>query len=258
MTRAERISSWLRERAGIAGAHGFVFGLSGGIDSAVVAKLCQMAFPQRVLGVILPCYSHPQDEEDARLVANAFSIPVARVDLGPAFDALTESLHARRQGPADARGHRRHQAAAAGGQRQAAAAHGVALLHRQLAQLSRGRHRQPERDHARLLHEVRRRRRRRAADRRTAEERSARARARARRARARSSPRRRPPACGSVRPTKPKWGSPTTRSSSTCSADASAVPAAVAERIEKLRRASDHKRELPPIAPVVRSEQQRI
>ena len=92
MTRAERIAGWLVDRAGIAGAHGYVFGLSGGIDSAVVAKLCQMAFPQRVLGVMLPCYSHPQDEEDARLVANAFSIPVARVDLEPAFDALTDSL----------------------------------------------------------------------------------------------------------------------------------------------------------------------
>jgi NAD+ synthase len=72
MTRAERIASWLRERADLAGARGYVFGLSGGIDSAVVAKLCQMALPQRVLGVVLPCYSHPQDEEDARLVAQTF------------------------------------------------------------------------------------------------------------------------------------------------------------------------------------------
>lgn len=92
MTRADRISTWLRERATSANARGYVFGLSGGIDSAVVAKLCQLAFPQRVLGVILPCYSHPQDEIDAKLVASTFSIPVARVDLGPAFDALTESL----------------------------------------------------------------------------------------------------------------------------------------------------------------------
>jgi NAD+ synthase len=92
MTRAERISTWLREKAMAAGARGYVFGLSGGIDSAVVAKLCQLAFPQRVLGVTLPCYSHPQDEADARLVASAFSIPVVRVDIGPAFDALTGSL----------------------------------------------------------------------------------------------------------------------------------------------------------------------
>src|SRR5262245_432904 len=92
MSRAETISTWLRDRAMTAGARGYVFGLSGGIDSAVVAKLCQLAFPQRVLGVILPCYSHPQDEEDARLVASTFSIPVARVDLDATFDALTESL----------------------------------------------------------------------------------------------------------------------------------------------------------------------
>ena len=90
--RADKIAKWLRARAEDAGARGFVFGLSGGIDSAVVGRLCQMASPQRVLGVLLPCYSHPQDEADARLVASAFSIPLARVDLGPAFDALTESL----------------------------------------------------------------------------------------------------------------------------------------------------------------------
>jgi len=92
MSRADKIASWLLDRAMAAGARGYVFGLSGGIDSAVVAKLCQMAFPQRVLGVMLPCYSHPQDEADARLAATAFSIPVARVDLGPTFDALTDSL----------------------------------------------------------------------------------------------------------------------------------------------------------------------
>src|SRR5262245_14230963 len=92
MTRAEKISSWLRDWAMSAGARGSVFGLRGGMESAVVAKLCQLAVPQRVLGLLLPCYSHPQDEEDARLVASTFSIPVARVDLGPAFDALTESL----------------------------------------------------------------------------------------------------------------------------------------------------------------------
>jgi NAD+ synthase len=90
--RPNGIVSWLSERAAAAGARGFVFGLSGGIDSAVVGRLCQMATPQRVLGVLLPCYSHPQDEEDARLVASAFSIPVVRVDLGPTFDALSEAL----------------------------------------------------------------------------------------------------------------------------------------------------------------------
>ncbi len=92
MTRADKISTWLRARAMSAGSQGYVFGLSGGIDSAVVARLCQMALPQRVLGVLMPCYSHPQDEEDARLVASTFSFPIVKVGLEAPFDALTDSL----------------------------------------------------------------------------------------------------------------------------------------------------------------------
>ena len=92
MSRAETISSWLKERAVAAGAEGYVFGLSGGIDSAVVARLCQMATPDRVLGVLLPCYSQPQDELDAMLVAEAFKIPTAKVDLSKTFDTLTQTL----------------------------------------------------------------------------------------------------------------------------------------------------------------------
>lgn len=92
--RACALTQWLRDRAQAAGAHGFVFGLSGGVDSAVVARLCQMATPNRVLGVVMPCYSHAQDEADARLLANTFGIPTARVDLAGAFDAVTGQLHA--------------------------------------------------------------------------------------------------------------------------------------------------------------------
>jgi NAD+ synthase len=92
MNRAEKISSWLKERAAAANADGFVFGLSGGIDSAVVARLCQMATPGHVLGVLLPCYSQEQDEVDAMLVADAFKIPTAKVDLAKTFDALGATL----------------------------------------------------------------------------------------------------------------------------------------------------------------------
>lgn len=92
MNRAEKISSWLKERAAAANAEGFVFGLSGGIDSAVVARLCQMATPDHVLGVLLPCYSQAQDEQDALLVADAFKIPTVKVDLAKTFDALGSTL----------------------------------------------------------------------------------------------------------------------------------------------------------------------
>jgi NAD+ synthase len=94
MARADTIAAWLRDRAHAAGARGFVVGLSGGIDSALVARLCQRATPQHVMGVLLPCYSHPQDEADAKLVAKTLGIPTTTVDLGAAFDALTGTLRA--------------------------------------------------------------------------------------------------------------------------------------------------------------------
>jgi NAD+ synthase len=85
---ADSISGWLSERVRAAGASGLVFGLSGGVDSAVVARLAQLAVPDRVLGVVMPCHSNPQDEEDARLVARHFGLPVLRVPLDATHDAL--------------------------------------------------------------------------------------------------------------------------------------------------------------------------
>ncbi|MGH2611183.1 MAG: NAD(+) synthase [Tepidiformaceae bacterium] len=83
------ISSWLRDQVRAARAEGLVFGLSGGIDSAVVAGLCRHAMPERCLGLIMPCHSNPDDEADARLVAEHFRLPVMRVPLEQPFDALT-------------------------------------------------------------------------------------------------------------------------------------------------------------------------
>lgn len=82
----------MRERLQGSGARGFVVGLSGGLDSAVVARLAQLAAPASVLGVILPCHSDPQDERDGMLVANHFSIPARRIDLSLAYDTLVATV----------------------------------------------------------------------------------------------------------------------------------------------------------------------
>jgi NAD+ synthase len=106
---AASIVDWLRQRATAAGAGGFVVGLSGGIDSAVVAGLCQRAMPRQVIGLIMPCGSDPRDEEDARLVADQFGITAAKIDLEPAYETLAGELGAvvanlRADAPAHARG----------------------------------------------------------------------------------------------------------------------------------------------------------
>jgi NAD+ synthase len=76
------------------GARGFVVGLSGGLDSAVVARLAQLAAPGAVVGLILPCHSDPQDERDALAIAKQFSLPTARVDLAKAFDTMVADTQA--------------------------------------------------------------------------------------------------------------------------------------------------------------------
>src|SRR5258708_34771321 len=88
---------WLRQRLNRAGARGFVIGLSGGVASAVVARLCQAAAPANTVGVLMPCHGDPRDEADATLVADHFRIPTIRVDLAPTYDHFTTTLRAAAQ-----------------------------------------------------------------------------------------------------------------------------------------------------------------
>lgn len=94
MAKAEQIALWMRSQLASAGARGFLVGLSGGVDSAVVARLAQMAAPGAVTGVLLPCHSDPHDERDGRSVASHFSLPTIRVDLSASYDILVREAQA--------------------------------------------------------------------------------------------------------------------------------------------------------------------
>jgi NAD+ synthase len=89
---SEQLTQWIKDRVTAAGCKGAVFGMSGGIDSAVVAVLCQRAFPQNTLGINLPCYSNPQDQEHARLVAEKFSVPLNVIVLDGIYDNFMKIL----------------------------------------------------------------------------------------------------------------------------------------------------------------------
>jgi len=89
---ADRLVSWIREKTLAAGCEGVVLGMSGGLDSSVLAVLCRRAFPQTMLGVIMPCHSIPEDKEHALAVASKFSIKTKVVVLDPVFDALLKAL----------------------------------------------------------------------------------------------------------------------------------------------------------------------
>lgn len=79
------IVGWIQSRVREAGADGVVFGLSGGIDSAVVAGLAVRACGPGAQGLILPCESDPKDIEDALLVAKTFRLRTREYDLTPVY-----------------------------------------------------------------------------------------------------------------------------------------------------------------------------
>ncbi|NLW44205.1 MAG: NAD+ synthase [Syntrophomonadaceae bacterium] len=89
---AEKLTEWIREKTIAAGCEGVVVGISGGIDSAVVAALAVRAFPGRTLGVIMPCESQPEDVEHGHLVAQKYGFELKVVDLLPIYKALVEIL----------------------------------------------------------------------------------------------------------------------------------------------------------------------
>jgi NAD+ synthase len=89
---AERLVLWIRDKVLVAGCKGVVLGLSGGVDSSVAAVLCYRAFPRSTLAVIMPCYSSQQDVKHAQAVADKFSIPVRTAVLDAAFDTLLKVL----------------------------------------------------------------------------------------------------------------------------------------------------------------------
>ena len=83
---------WIREKVSAAGCKGVVVGMSGGLDSSVLAVLCHRAFPQSMLGLLMPCHSIQEDMEHAQAIASQFSIPTKTVILDTVFDALLEVL----------------------------------------------------------------------------------------------------------------------------------------------------------------------
>ncbi len=80
---------FLREEVTHVGFGKVVLGVSGGIDSAVVASLAARALgPANVIGVLLPYReSNPQSEAHGKLLCESIGVPHARVDISEMADA---------------------------------------------------------------------------------------------------------------------------------------------------------------------------
>ncbi len=93
----EKCIDWIRDIVETANCKGVLVGLSGGIDSAVVANLLVRAFPQNSLGVILPVDSSNEDLDHANKVVEACKIKSIEIDLSEEKNSIlnktNEALH---------------------------------------------------------------------------------------------------------------------------------------------------------------------
>jgi len=87
-----KLVEWTKDKVESVGVKGVVFGLSGGLDSAVVSLLCKTAFPDNSLAFILPCHSVKEDIEDAVFFADKFNIAHRIVKLDDSYDKLEKEF----------------------------------------------------------------------------------------------------------------------------------------------------------------------
>jgi NAD+ synthase len=98
---AEAVEVFITEKVDGAGVRGVVLGLSGGVDSSVVATLCVRALsPDRVLGLVMPAEFTPtQDVQDAETLAKNLGIETVYAPIKGVVDGYAAVLGV---GPSDA------------------------------------------------------------------------------------------------------------------------------------------------------------
>lgn len=83
----ERIINFIKKSVKKLGRDGVVFGLSGGLDSTVVAYLVKEAFPKKSLALLLP-EEYNEEVEDAEEVVKSLGIPYKKIILQPILKEL--------------------------------------------------------------------------------------------------------------------------------------------------------------------------
>ncbi len=90
----EEIAGWICSQVRRASAQGLVLGLSGGLDSAVVAVLSKRAVQENMLGLIMPCETAPEHLELAWFAASELGIPSKEISLDEIHQKLVGLLPA--------------------------------------------------------------------------------------------------------------------------------------------------------------------
>jgi len=93
------ISMFLNHHIELAKADGVIVGMSGGLDSSVIAKLAVDALgPEKVLGVLMPETSTPEEcMADAKAMAEEWGIKILDINIKPMVEKISETLDCENQ-----------------------------------------------------------------------------------------------------------------------------------------------------------------
>lgn len=89
-----KISDFIRERVNSAGAKGVIVGLSGGLDSALVATLCHKALNGNVFALLMPsASSNEANLKDALMLCESLNLAYEVVQIQPILDSFLQTCH---------------------------------------------------------------------------------------------------------------------------------------------------------------------
>jgi len=89
----EKIANWLLDYQKNSGCGGYVCGISGGVDSAIISSLCCKAVGKgKFIGIYLPCDSSPIMEIDSIQLAENLGIELRVANLIDSYNAIIKGL----------------------------------------------------------------------------------------------------------------------------------------------------------------------
>ena len=86
------IEQFLKDKLVETKMSGYVLGVSGGIDSALVLALAKRAVGDRIFGLIMPCESHESDAKDAIEILEKFEVDYMIMDLTSTYQKMVSEL----------------------------------------------------------------------------------------------------------------------------------------------------------------------
>ena len=83
---------WLKNEVDKTGSKGVIIGISGGIDSALVASIAKDAFPHNSFGVIMPISNRPNDQVDGIELCETINLDYTIIELKREYELMSEKL----------------------------------------------------------------------------------------------------------------------------------------------------------------------